>query len=105
MCHSRVLCGTCATNYTQPASCMLRIFKSVPDSTFAAAGIAMTDNISGCNSILKLTITTGMVNSLIVYAEFHTEFLVGGGGGNSALMCAEFFFAWPCPLSRKPHPL
>ena len=103
--HSGLLCGECATNH----SLMLGSSRChvCPNTylalllPFAAAGIALVVFLS----ILRLTVATGMINSVILYANFvqinRSIFLptdstrniltvfIGGGGGVALPMFEE----------------
>ena len=68
--HSGVLCGACKINYSlmigssQCAVCSNKYLALL--LPFALAGIALIAFLS----VLKLTVATGMINSLILYANF-----------------------------------
>ena len=91
--HSGLLCGTCATNYSLifgNSKCKLcsniYLYTVAP---FAAAGIVLVLFLS----VLRLTVATGMMNSIILYANIvqANKNLFLPNAGNNVL---TVFIAW-----------
>ena len=91
--HSGLLCGTCATNYSLifgNSKCRLcpniYLYTVAP---FASAGIALVFFLS----VLRLTVATGMMNSIILYANIvqANKNLFLPNAGNNVL---TVFIAW-----------